>query len=145
MVDTSKRIPAKLRREARELWGYTCAMCGTKARTDLAHTSHDGTNSYKDTKAYNLPPLCHSCHRKSDTLHWDSPFQITLRWIVKKKAELTEKALEEFLEERLSQIEQSYRMPLGSEKEALENIFGMGEHWQSSIDTYFKENKEKEE
>jgi len=138
--NTTDGMSEKIKRMARDIWGYDCAMCGTKSQTDLAHQPLEGENPYHNTKPLQLVPLCRSCHAKSDKLHWESPFHRTLRWVVRKKADMVQAELEEYLDEHLEEINRNHRSPLGNEEEVVKRMMDF-DGFNKLIEDYYEEDE----
>lgn len=139
-IDTSRDyIPKKLKSAAYDMWGRDgCIICGSSSGINLAHVSHDGSNPYKNTKPFNLIPLCSSCHNKVDWGEYyneehdveDDPFRnnehiqedghgyftryrggffkILVTYLSKRMAEMTKLTLEEYLNENIDELIDNY-------------------------------------
>lgn len=141
--DTSNGIPRKLKSLAYDLWGRDpkrCVFCGSSNSLHLHHVAPEvmkylrsynrsrnleddegnWLNPYNDTEPWQLAPLCASCHRKIENMNW-TLMNRTLWWACLKKKGDYEKSLEEYLNERLSDISEHYRNPNFSEEDGIKH------------------------
>lgn len=129
--DTHNGIPRKLKSLAYDLWGRDpkqCALCGSSQSPHLHHCApevmkfmkgawpdhkdeENWMNPYNDTEPWQLVPLCPSCHRKVENMNF-SLMKYAMWWAALKKAEEYARGLDEYLEERVSDISAHRRTPL---------------------------------
>lgn len=126
-MDTSNNIPRKLKSLAYDLYDREkCSLCGATSNLHLHHTApevkeyiknynkNNSLDPYKNTEAWQLVPLCPSCHRKIENNNFNL-MNRTLWWLALKKAGEYNKNLEKYLEERNLEIAKHKRTPLNKD------------------------------
>lgn len=124
--DMMGEVKGGLRKRANEYWfgegTKRCMICCTNLREPAYHhTWIDGVNPYENEEAWRLCPLCGECHGKVESRE-GTPLRKLLRWIVKKKRDLFEGSLEEYMERCSGELEQNYELALGNEKQSVKKL-----------------------